>query len=279
MLGPWTRGAALTTRPHALSTPGVPAPCSRSSRASLEIVSVLLLSSILGCAGASPEHVADPGTLALTWLTQRQKPDGSFPTDEYLPREIGTPLVMGLLASLKPDRAGLDPVLAGSVKYVESLQSPDGAFRYATCPDVAINTSLTLLALFACRDRATGGCRPEDKYVEVVDPRLLHRFLVLAEKDPMNWDQFLERKDLPALAPPPSRVEPEDLYRDACKAVATKDTEAASRIRMLVLAGQNPDGSWDSDGPGEGRRIIAAAYRIRTLELLCVIASDAFVRR
>lgn len=214
------------------------------------------------------KDVADPETQALKWITRLQGADGSFPTEEYLPREIGTAVVMGLLASATSDGVNLEPVLAHSIKYFESRQSPDGAFRYSQCPDVAMNTSLTLLAFFACRDRDHGSYRNDGGYVEVFDPRLLHGFFSWAKKDSATWDGFLEQRPSGPLAADPDRPEPEDLFRAARRAAASKDTARALEIRSRIVLGQGADGSWEVDGPSNGRRIIAAAYRIRTLELL-----------
>lgn len=283
MTRPWTRGESQKTRPHALPAPGAPASGPRSPRAAWAFMAAVIGSFALGCAGRgeSPgaDGAPDPETRALRWIAERQLPDGSFPTEDYLPREIGTALVTGLLASATKDKLNLDPVLARSVRYFSSLQSTDGAFRYSQCPDVAMNTSLTLLALFACRDRDTDTYRNDGGYVEVFDPRLLHRFFLSTAKGLATWDDFLERRELALLSPDANQPEPEDLFRSARRALKAKDAAAAMEIRSLVLRGQVADGSWEEDGPSDGRKMVGLAYRIRTLELLHPLLSDTLVRR
>lgn len=287
MESPWTGGEPLVTHPHALLAPGAAARGSRSSRGVMTLLVTLITSTLLSCAAENPgaglsataAGESNAERLALAWMTHRQKADGSFATESFLPREIGTALVAGLLASVSGESPELGRVLHHSVKYFESLQSQDGAFRYPKCPDVRINTSLTLLALFACRDRDLGSYRNDGGYVELMDPRLLSRYFQRVASDPMDWDDFLERHDLAVLYPEEGSPDPEDLFRAARRAVAKKDAVLACEIRAEILRGQGPDGSWADDGPAEGRRIIATAYRIRTLELLRPLTSDLLVKR
>lgn len=280
MTRPWTRGEILKTRPHALPAPGARASCPRSPRAAWACALAVAGSCLLSCAGKDgPTGADDPETRAVRWISTHQQSDGSFPTEGYLPREIGTAIVLGLLASNSDAAAGLNPVLARSVRYLESRQSPDGAFRYPRCPDEAVNTSLTLLALFACRDRDAGCYRNDGGYVEIFDARLLHRFFRWAVNEDATWDRFLEQRERTAATADADPPEPEDLFRAARRAVAAKDADRALEIRTRVLRGQSPDGSWVEDGPSEGRRLIGAATRVRILELLRPLLAGPLARR
>lgn len=279
MTRPWTRGESRKTRPHALPAPGAPASGPRSPRAAWACLALALGSCSGNDVSPKPRDLSTPEARALRWISRQQLADGAFPTEGYLPREIGTAFVVGLLACATDEPSDFNPMLVRSIKFLEQRQSPDGAFRYAQCPDDAMNTSLTLLALFACRDRKDGCYRNDGGYVEVFDARLLHRFFRSAGKDFMTWDEFLQRSDLAVQTGDPDRPEPEDLFRAARRALRAKDAASAMEIRSRILLGQADDGSWAQDGPSAGRRIVAAACRIRTLELLRPILADTLVRR
>lgn len=285
MKRPWTRGADPSTHPHGDPAPGAPAPRSRSGRPPLILALLMVMALFMSC--ASPDYQIMPGggtppdaeTRALAWMRDLQESDGSFPTDSFLPREIGTAMVMGLLAATRNESVDVTPVLAKTTRYVESRQSPDGAFRVPNCPDVRLTTSLALLALFAVRDRNLGFYRSDGAYVEACDPRLLSAYVRSALKDPLSWDEFLERRDAGAPSTPSGRPEPEDFFLAARRSLAAGDGAAALEIRARVLEGQSHDGFWEVDGPSEGRRIVGAAYRIRTLNLLCPLLADTLVRK
>src|SRR5882672_4601574 len=262
MTKPWRRGALTQSPPHeCLSTPGASPTASRSLRAYGALLFLAFLA-FTGCAPQEPARVQapepDPEARTLQWLAGRQTEAGAFPTEGYLPREIGTVLVMGLLATGNADLVDLDGLLDRSVRYVESLQSRDGAFRFARWPDIRISTSLAVLSLIACKSRSGDGP------LDVVDPRLLARYARQSLDRDRGWDEFLEEDHGEAAQP----TDPEELLVAARKAKAGRNSAEALRLRGLVLDGQGPDGAWATDGPSEGRRIVGAAVRLRTLALL-----------
>lgn len=95
----------------------------------------------------------------------------------------------------------------------------------------------------------------------------------------MTWHDFLERRDLAVLVPGSASAEPKELFRAARRVVAAKDVAGALEIRSRILLGQGADGSWEADGTSNGRKIIAAVYRIRTLEYLRPLLAETLVRK
>lgn len=192
---------------------------------------------------------------AVRWLESVQNPDGSFGTDNTLPRELQTAFVMTALSEAGENAAFLNRA-AG---YLIRSQGEDGCVRIAGCVDSRMPTSLVVLALTAYRDLLRGTVDGCGTRAGVLDPRDLHEYFASGATRTIPWDEFNPHDRSREVTNTPGRSWIGLYYA----ALISRSVD----LRRRITAGQGADGAW-ADDSDQDRTTVVTAFMIRTVRLL-----------
>jgi len=213
---------------------------------------------------ASSIDSPEPADRALRWLGRVQNGDGSFGTGQYLPRELETVLVLGLVAASDPKPLEAHRILDRAFRYFTSVQRGDGGLVVEGWGNHGLTTAMALAALAAYRDWKTRRLERDAFYVEAYDPRDLRRFFASGASADTDWADYVTRPNVADTAAPSSCI---SLFYRAIAAGHAGKEPSPDAVDQEILAKQRPEGNWATSRSLD-EDVLETAYALRTLRLL-----------